>query len=80
MIGFAIAAGVFLILAILLLIFRLHTLVTVMKQSDQKVGDGLNKTNAVLFMVFLVSALSCFSGTRSRTLICIRYLLPLSMV
>jgi cytochrome c oxidase subunit 2 len=54
MIGFAIAAGVFLILAILLLIFRLHTLVSVMKQSDQKVGDGLNKTNAVLFMVFLV--------------------------
>jgi hypothetical protein len=33
MIGFAIAAGVFLILAILLLIFRLHTLVAVMKQS-----------------------------------------------
>jgi len=54
MIGFAIAAGVFLLLAILLLIFRLHTLVNVMKKSDQKVGDGVNKTNAILFMVFLV--------------------------
>jgi cytochrome c oxidase subunit 2 len=54
MIGFAIAAGVFLLLAILLLIFRLHTLVSVMKKSDQKVGDGVNKTNAMLFMVFLV--------------------------
>jgi cytochrome c oxidase subunit 2 len=54
MIGFAIAAGVFLILAILLLIFRLHTLVSVMKESDKKVGDGVNKTNAMLFMVFLV--------------------------
>jgi cytochrome c oxidase subunit II len=54
MVGFAIAAGVFLILAVLLLIFRLHTLVSVMKESDKKVGDGLNKTNAMLFMVFLV--------------------------
>ncbi len=54
MIGFAIAAGVFLLLAILLLIFRLHTLVSVMKKSDEKVGDGVNKTNAMLFMVFMV--------------------------
>ena len=60
MIGFAIAVGVFLILAILLLIFRLHTLVGVMKQSDQKVGDGVNKTNALLFMVFLVVGLILF--------------------
>jgi cytochrome c oxidase subunit 2 len=54
MIGFAIAAGVFLLLAILLLIYRLQTLVSVMKKSDQKVGDGLNKTNAFLFLVFMV--------------------------
>ena len=54
MIGFAIAAGVFLLLAILLLIFRLHTLVGVMKQSDKKVGTGDNKTNAFLFIVFMV--------------------------
>jgi cytochrome c oxidase subunit 2 len=56
MIGFAIAAGVVLLLAILLLIFRLHTLVSVMKLSDRKVGDGVNKTNAVLLLVFLVSS------------------------
>ena len=54
MIGFSIAVGVFLILAILLLIFRLHTLVDVMKKSDEKVGNGSNKTNAILLMVFLV--------------------------
>jgi len=54
MIGFSIAVGAFLILAILLLIFRLHTLVGVMKQSDKKIGSGNNKTNAFLFIVFLV--------------------------
>jgi len=54
MIGFAIAAGVFLLLAILLLIFRLHTLVGVIRQSDSKVGDGVNKVNAFLFILFLV--------------------------
>lgn len=54
MIGFSIAVGGFLILAILLLIFRLHTLVSVMKQSDKKVGSGNNKTNAFLFIVFMV--------------------------
>ena len=57
MIGFSIAVGVFLILAILLLIFRLHTLVNVMKQSDKKVGSGFNKTNAFGFIVFLVVGL-----------------------
>ncbi len=54
MIGFAIAAGVFLLLAILLLIFRLHTLVGVIRQSDSKVGDGVNKVNAFLFILFMV--------------------------
>jgi len=54
MIGFSIAIGVLLILAILLLIFRLHTLVNVMKKSDEQVGDGSNKTNALLFIVFMV--------------------------
>jgi cytochrome c oxidase subunit 2 len=54
MIGFSIAIGVLLILAILLLIFRLHTLVNVMKKSDEKVGSGSNKTNAFLFIIFMV--------------------------
>ncbi len=54
MIGFSIAVGIFCILVILLLIFRLHTLINVVKQSDKKVGSGSNNTNAVLFIVFLV--------------------------
>ncbi len=56
MIGFSIAVGVFIILAILLLIFRLHTLVNVMKESDKKAGGGFNKGNAFLFMVFLIGS------------------------
>lgn len=54
MIGFSIAVGILFVLAILLLIFRIHTLVNVMKQSDEKPGNGFNKINALLFMVFLV--------------------------
>lgn len=54
MIGFSITVGVFLILAILLLIFRLHTLVSVMKKSDEKIGSGSNKANAFLFIVFMI--------------------------
>lgn len=54
MIGFSIAVGIFFILAILLLIFRLHTLVNVMKKSDKTPGDGFNKINARLFIVFLI--------------------------
>jgi cytochrome c oxidase subunit 2 len=54
MIGFSIVVGIFFILVILLLIFRLHTLVNVMKQSDKKAGSGVNKINAALFMVFLI--------------------------
>lgn len=60
MIGFSIGVGVFLILIILLLIFRLHTLVNVMKESDKKVGSGFNKTNAVIGMVFMVFSLILF--------------------
>lgn len=57
MIGISIAVGIFCVLAILLLIFRLHSLVNVMKQSDEKVGSGVNKVNAALFMVFLIVGL-----------------------
>lgn len=61
MIGFAIAAGVLLLLAILFLIFRLHTLVGVIKQTESKPGAGFNKVNAVLFMVFLIVGLILMS-------------------
>lgn len=54
MIGFSIAVGVILILAILLLIFRLHTLVNVMNKSDEKIGSGSNKTNALLLLLFMI--------------------------
>jgi cytochrome c oxidase subunit 2 len=57
MIGIAIVLGLILILAILFLIFRLQTLVGVLKQTDKKVGSGLNRTNAILMMVFLVVSL-----------------------
>lgn len=60
MIGFSIAVGVIFILAILLLIFRLHTLVNVMKQSDKKVGSGYNKVNAFLFIIFMVVTFGLF--------------------
>ena len=54
MIGFSIAIGVFLILAILFLIFRLHTLVNVLRGSDKKVGGGMNKINGGMFLAFLI--------------------------
>ncbi len=60
MIGFAITVGIFLVLAIILLVFRLHTLVSVMKGNDKKVGNGLNKTNAALFMIFLIVGMIVF--------------------
>lgn len=53
----AISAGILLVLAIVLLLYRLHTLVGILKGSDRKPGTGANKTNAALFVVFLVGAL-----------------------
>ena len=55
MTGYAIAAAVILILLILVALFRLHTLVDVVKTKDKKSGVGKsNQTNAILMMVFLI--------------------------
>lgn len=54
MIGFAIAVVVLLIVAILIALFRLHTLVGVMKGQDKKRVGKSNKTNAVLLLLFVI--------------------------
>jgi len=57
MIGFAIAVAVLLIGAILIALFRLHTLVEVIKGKDKKRVGKSNKTNAVLLLLFIIISL-----------------------
>ncbi|MGF1636036.1 MAG: cytochrome c oxidase subunit II [Cyclobacteriaceae bacterium] len=57
MIQISLLLGVVLILAIVLLIYRLHTLVSVIKGSDKKQVTGSNKVNAILMMAFLILGL-----------------------
>jgi len=54
MVGIAIAIGAILVLIIFVLIFRLASLVGILKGSDKKVGSGFNKTNAALLLAFLI--------------------------
>lgn len=54
MFNLAIGLSVVLLLAILFLIFRITTLVGVVKGNSKKRVTGSNKVNAVLFMVFLI--------------------------
>lgn len=54
MYGFLIAVGVLLLLSIIWMVYRIQTLVSVVKGSDKKVASGSNNVNAVLFVVFLV--------------------------
>lgn len=54
MLGFYIVVAVFLVLAILFLIFRVTRLVNVVKGSEDKVATGSNNVNAALMLVFLV--------------------------
>ncbi len=58
MIGLAIGAAVFLIVAALLLLYRLHTLVTAMKHPEEKAGSSMNKTNALILILFLITGLA----------------------
>jgi cytochrome c oxidase subunit 2 len=67
MLGIAIAIGAVLLLVVLLLIFRLHSLMNVVKGSDQKAGSGVNKTNAVLLLVFLIVGLLVFGWYSVKT-------------
>jgi len=56
MYGFLIAIGLLLLVSIIWMVYRVQTLVSVMKGSDKKRASGSNKVNAALFMVFLVLA------------------------
>ena len=54
MYGFLIAIGVVLLISILWMIYRIQTLVSVVKGSDKKRVTGANRINAFLLMTFLV--------------------------
>jgi cytochrome c oxidase subunit 2 len=55
MYGFLIGVGVLLIFSIIWMVYRIQTLVSVVKGSDKKIASGSNKVNAILFIVFLVA-------------------------
>ncbi len=54
MYGFLIGVGVLLLFSIIWMVYRIQTLVSVVKGSDKKIASGSNKVNAILFIVFLV--------------------------
>ena len=56
MYGFLIGVGVLLLFSIIWMVYRIQTLVSVVKGSDKKIASGSNKVNAILFIVFLVGA------------------------
>ena len=56
-----IAIGAILLLAILIALFRIGTLVNVVKGTDKKVASTSNKVNAALMMLFMLSSFGlCF--------------------
>jgi cytochrome c oxidase subunit 2 len=56
MYAFLIAVGALLLLSLVWMVFRIQTLVSVVKGSDKKIATGSNKVNAFLFLVFLVGS------------------------
>ncbi|MFY0654141.1 MAG: cytochrome c oxidase subunit II [Cyclobacteriaceae bacterium] len=62
MMSFIILLAVILIVAILITIFRAHTLVQVMREKDSENIGNSNNINAILFMVFLVAGTILFFG------------------
>jgi cytochrome c oxidase subunit II len=54
MFGFYLLLAVFLVLGILLMIFRIGRLINVVKGSDKKRVTGSNKVNAILMLLFLI--------------------------
>jgi cytochrome c oxidase subunit II len=54
MYGFLIAVGILLLISIIWMVYRIQTLVSVVKGSDKKVASGSNKVNAMMFVLFLV--------------------------
>lgn len=54
MYGFLIVIGVVLLISIIWMVYRIQTLVSVVKGSDKKVAAGSNRVNAILCLLFLV--------------------------
>ncbi|WP_339901778.1 cytochrome c oxidase subunit II [uncultured Cyclobacterium sp.] len=54
MYGFLISIGVVLLIMVIGMVYRIQTLISVAKGSDKKIATTSNKTNAILFMVFLI--------------------------
>ncbi len=54
MYGFLIGVGVLLLLSVIWMVYRIQTLVSVVKGSDRKLETTSNKVNAFLFIVFLI--------------------------
>jgi cytochrome c oxidase subunit 2 len=54
MYGFLIAIGVVLLISIIWMVYRIQTLVSVVKGSDKKVVTKSNKINAMLLLLFLI--------------------------
>lgn len=54
MYGFLIAVGVLLLLSIIWMVYRIQSLVSVVKGSNKKNATGSNKVNAILFVLFLL--------------------------
>ncbi|MBN7817140.1 cytochrome c oxidase subunit II [Algoriphagus pacificus] len=54
MYGFLIGVGVLLLLSIIWMVYRIQTLVSVVKGSDKQIATGSNKVNAIMFILFLL--------------------------
>ncbi|MBS9522639.1 cytochrome c oxidase subunit II [Litoribacter ruber] len=54
MYGFLIVLGLLLLVSVIWMVYRVQTLVSVMKGSEKKIASGSNKVNAAMFMVFLI--------------------------
>jgi cytochrome c oxidase subunit II len=55
------AAGLVLIIIVLLMIFRIHTLINVMRGTDKKLVTYSNKVNAFLFILFFIGGTALFA-------------------
>lgn len=51
---FLIVVGIVLLVSVIWMVYRIQTLVSVVKGSDKKIATGSNKINAALFVVWLV--------------------------
>ncbi|MCL6259723.1 cytochrome c oxidase subunit II [Aquiflexum sp. TKW24L] len=54
MYGFLIVVGILLLISIIWMVYKIQSLVSVVKGSDKKVASGSNKVNAFMFVLFLL--------------------------